>query len=105
MPFEIAYTKPAKDPQATPLESKIAENYLRIRDVVMDGYPNACAVWLVIGNQYFPLSIELENKDEANFICRMAAKALAKLVAECSADMRPDSVFEAIQMVLDDDED
>lgn len=57
------------------------ERYVTIAPVVMEGYPDACNVFLQVENQRFTIGYASETKDEAEWVRDMLCIALAKIAA------------------------
>jgi len=67
---------------STPLlERRLKENYTLSRAVVMEDEPDARTVWLKVGSQEFCVA-DAENKEHAEWMRDMLAKALGKIVNE-----------------------
>lgn len=59
------------------------EKFVQITPVVMEGYPDACNVWLKVENQKFMVSPHsCETRDEGEWLRDMLCIALARVVAE-----------------------
>ncbi len=62
------------------LEDELYAKYTEDRPVAVKGEPDARKVWLVVEQQSFGLRGYSENAEDAQWMRRMLAKALAKIV-------------------------
>lgn len=57
------------------------EKYVEIKDVVVEGEPEAKTVWLKVGGQSFRINDYSEDQHHAEWLRDMLCIALAKIVA------------------------
>ena len=79
--FDTGFELPNLDQfdRATDEEKRLANKYARIRPCCVKGDPEACTVWLKVGNQMFRLDSVEENEVEASWTCWMLAKAIGTI--------------------------
>jgi hypothetical protein len=67
----------------TDKELAVARKYTRIRECVVDGWPDAHTTWLAVGSQHFAFGVGAhESAEEASLHCWMLAKALLNILSE-----------------------
>jgi len=62
----------------------IRDNYTLAKPCLVDGCPDAHTVWLKIQGQSFCIDGYQDTKDEADWMCKMLAKALTTFLLENS---------------------
>ena len=73
------YKKISLPDEATKEEKDIADKYIRIRSIVVEGEPDPHTYWIIIDNQQFCLFPVCEDIPSASWHCWMLAKALQSL--------------------------
>lgn len=59
------------------------ERYTEVRPCIVDGMPDAHTAWLNVESQSFCVTAQpCETKEEAEWMCKMLAKALARIVED-----------------------
>ncbi len=77
--------EPTEQVEAQCLEDELYAKYTKDTPVVVKGEPDARKVWLVVEHQSFSLGGSAENAEVAQWMRRMLAKALVKIVEKANS--------------------